>query len=144
MTSRLQVLGQSAKFYYPISIRSGVPIGMFEIMFGQTSHFIYKTNDYSEVHDKQMYSSDIPRTDSFFIRRKAWVEMLEETDGVPKSLKKNILRMYMEKIYLPIQRYQNKQLDIYANKNNKAPKSPIGNKKQFFQKLFHNSPSPVR
>ena len=107
MTSRLQVMGQkNAKFNYPINVKPGVPIGIFEIIFGQTSHFIYKTGDYSEVHDKQMYSSDIPRTDCFFIRRKAWAEMIEETDGIPKSLKKNILRIYMEKVYLPIQRYQ--------------------------------------
>lgn len=29
-----------------------MPIGIFEIVFGQTSHFEYKTADYSEVHDK--------------------------------------------------------------------------------------------
>ena len=34
MSSQLQIMGKkSAKFNYPISIKAGIPVGIFEILF---------------------------------------------------------------------------------------------------------------
>ena len=106
------------KFQFPVSVNAGMPVGLYEIVFDVTSHFMYKTTDLDEIHAAQ-YSAEneksIATTDCFFIRRRTWVELVNESDGLPNGLKKAIFQAYMEKVYFPMINYQNKQVENVKN-----------------------------
>lgn len=87
-----------------------MPVGLYEIVFETESHFNFRTSHLDEVHAAQYLAENemkIATTDCFFIRRKTWLKVVEESDGLPKSLKKAIFQSYMEKAYLPMVNYQN-------------------------------------
>ena len=80
------------KYQFPLTINASVPVGLYEIVFENRSHFTYKTNDMEEIHQAQHSSFvNFSRTDSFFLRRKNWIKVVEDSDGLPKQLRKAIL-----------------------------------------------------
>eukprot|EP00356_Strombidium_inclinatum_P011254 CAMPEP_0170509704 /NCGR_PEP_ID=MMETSP0208-20121228/65361_1 /TAXON_ID=197538 /ORGANISM="Strombidium inclinatum, Strain S3" /LENGTH=247 /DNA_ID=CAMNT_0010793087 /DNA_START=782 /DNA_END=1525 /DNA_ORIENTATION=- len=90
------------KFKYPVRVAPGQIIGMYEILFNQQSQFIYKPD---------METSHI---DAFFIRRVNLKRILKENKNLGdlnEKFHKFILLDYVKRVYLPIQKYQDREID---------------------------------
>jgi len=88
----------NTKFRYPVENGPGLAIGFYEMMFQKQSNFIYRVR------------KDI---DSYFIRRANFKRLLDSSEDLSvtkKNMQKLILFDYVEKIYRPIQEYQERQI----------------------------------
>jgi len=85
------------KFEFPLTIRPGQAIGLFELTFNQESSYIYRN-----AHDDSSVC--------YFVRLQNWHRLIQETDSlsdISKAFKKYALSDYLNKIYYPITLHQN-------------------------------------
>ena len=104
-----KVLSQSVRknmqHRFPLKLLPGQIIGIYEILFIQKSMFSYKS---SSGH-----------LDAFFMRRQNFRRLLNETHELGNLLEnfvKYILLDYIQQIYLPVQQYQDKIIEIEHQK----------------------------
>mmetsp|Transcript_6273 Transcript_6273/g.10212 ORF Transcript_6273/g.10212 Transcript_6273/m.10212 type:complete len:125 (+) Transcript_6273:203-577(+) len=95
------------KFRYPVNLRPGFIVGMFEWAFSYHSKFVYKPTKASS------------KMDAFFIRRanlsKVFASDKTLVDTVAR-FNKFVLLDYINKIYLPIVRFQEQVVDFENEK----------------------------